>query len=80
MDLPGKASIFCGLCFGAGLLKISLKQTLQTTAVASLVASHLMDGVVDRIQTVLLSAGCQFIGSVDVTANSAYKLFPIIFL
>ena len=41
------------------LLEVTLQQAFQTAAVAGLVASHLMDGVVDGIQAVLLGAGSQ---------------------
>ena len=39
------------------LLKVTLQQAFQTAAVTGLVAGHLMDGVVDGIQAVLLCAG-----------------------
>ena len=35
------------------LLEVTLQQALQSHAVAGLIASHLMDGVVDGIQAVL---------------------------
>ena len=41
------------------LLEVTLQHALQSNAVAGLVASHLVDGVVDGIQTVLLGAGGQ---------------------
>ena len=41
------------------LTEVSLQQTCESLAVASLVASHLVDGVVDGIQTVLLCNGSQ---------------------
>ena len=41
------------------LLEVTLQQTLQGDAVASLVTSHLVDGVVDSIQAVLLGADSQ---------------------
>ena len=36
------------------LLEVTLQQAFQTTAVSCLVAGHLVDGVVDCIQAVLL--------------------------
>ena len=41
------------------LLEVTLQQAFQTTAVSGLVAGHLMDGVVDGIQAVALSASSQ---------------------
>ena len=38
------------------LLEISVEQTFQTAAVASLVACHFVDGVVDGIQAILCGA------------------------
>ena len=35
------------------LLEVTLQQAFETSAVTGLVASHLMDGVVDGIQAVL---------------------------
>ena len=46
-------------CDISALLKISLDQALQCLAVAGLVTGHLVDGVVDGIQAVLLCAGSQ---------------------
>ena len=41
------------------LLEVTLQHALQSDAVASLVAGHLVDGVVDGIQAVLLGADGQ---------------------
>ena len=41
------------------LLEVTLQQALQRNAVAGLVAGHLMDGVVDGVQAVLLGADGQ---------------------
>ena len=42
-----------------GLLEVPLQQALQGLAVTGLVPGHLMDGVVDGVQAVLLGAGGQ---------------------
>ena len=39
--------------------EVALQQALQSLAVAGLVAGHLMDGVVDGVQVVLLGADSQ---------------------
>ena len=41
------------------LLEVTLQQALQSLAVTGLVPGHLMDGVVDGVQAVLLGAGGQ---------------------
>ena len=43
----------------ADLLEVTLQQALQSNAMAGLVAGHLVDGVVDGIQAVLLGADSQ---------------------
>ena len=43
----------------ADLLEVTVQQTLQALAMTGLVASHLVNGVVDSVQTVLLSDGSQ---------------------
>ena len=52
-----------------GLLEISLQHALQSNAVASLVAGHLVDGVVDGVQAVLLGDD----GQVELTLGSAAR-------
>ena len=57
----------------AGLLEISLQQTLQSHAVAGLVTGHLVDGVVDGIQAVLLGADSQIelaLGCAELAVNT----------
>ena len=56
IDQPSGSHCLSGL---PDLLEVTLQQALQSDAVASLVAGHLMDGVVDGIQTVLLGADSQ---------------------
>ena len=51
----------------AGLLKITLQQALQSLAMTGLVTSHLVDGVVDGIQAVLLGA----LGQVELASGGA---------
>ena len=41
------------------LAEVALQQALESLAVAGLVASHLVDGVVDGVQAVLLGAQSQ---------------------
>jgi len=41
------------------LLEVAVQHTLQRLAVTGLIAGHLVDGVVDGIQAVLLGAGGQ---------------------
>ena len=52
-DAPSKRG------YDSFLLEVTLQQALQSNTVAGLVASHFVDGVVDSVQTVLLSADSQ---------------------
>ena len=55
------------------LLEVALQQAFQTTAMAGLVTGHLMDGVVDCVQTVLLGAGSQIelaLGCAELAVNA----------
>ena len=63
------------------LLEVTLQQTLQCLAVASLVAGHLVDGVVDGVQAVLLGAdgqvGLALSGTVlAMSRRRAYGIVP----
>ena len=40
-------------------VEISLEESFESSAVAGFVASHLMDGVVDSVKTLLLSELCK---------------------
>ena len=51
----------------ACLTKVALQQALQSLAVTGLVTSHLVDGVVDSIQAVLLGA----LGQVELAGGGA---------
>ena len=46
---------------------------------AGLVTSHLVDGVVDGVQTVLLGAGCQIeltLGCAELAVNAPCQVLP----
>ena len=59
------------------LLEVALQQTLQSLAVTGLVAGHLMDSVMDGIQTVLLGADGQIgltLSSAELTVNAPCQI------
>ena len=63
--------------FNAILLEVTLQQALQCLAVSGLVAGHLMDGVVDGIQTVLLGADGQVglaLGGTELAVNAPCQI------
>ena len=44
----------CASCFGKLLAEVAVQQTLEGLAVAGFVARHLVHGVMDRVEVVLL--------------------------
>ena len=58
---------------GMELLEVTLQQALKCYAVSCLVTSHLVNGVVDSVQAVLLSAGSQVelaLGCAELAVNA----------
>ena len=59
------------------LLEVTLQQALQSLAVTGLVTGHLMDGVVDGVQAVLLGAGGQVelaLGGTELAVNTPCQI------